>query len=433
MSVDRAAKTAASARRAAPVRRMRVPESEPAYDLLLANVNLATLRVGAPYGVVRDGALASRAGRIEWIGPRSELPRGIRGELELDGGGCWLTPGLIDCHTHLVYAGNRAHEFEQRLAGASYEEIARAGGGILSTVRATRAASEGELVRESEPRLARLLAEGVTTVEIKSGYGLDPVSELKMLRVARGMGAAQGIDTRTTLLAAHALPPEYAGRSGDYIDLVCEEIIPAAARERVLDAVDAFCERIAFSPEEVRRVFEAARRARLPVKLHADQLSELGGAALAAEYGALSADHLEHTSAEGVAALARSGSVAVLLPGAYYFLRAQRAPPVAALRAAAVPIAIATDCNPGTSPVTSLLLMLNMACTLFRLTPEEAFRGVTANAARALGASDRGQLATGMRADLVLWDIGDPSELAYAIGANPLCGLVRQGRVIRWP
>jgi imidazolonepropionase len=300
-------------------------------------------------------------------------------------------------------------------------------------VRATRAASEGELVRESERRLSSLLAEGVTTVEIKSGYGLDLTSELKILRVARGLCASQGIEGRTTLLAAHALPPEYAGRSGDYISLVSEEMIPAAARERVVDAVDAFCEGIAFSPEEVRRVFDAARRARLPVKLHADQLSDLGGAALAAEYGALSADHLEHTSAEGVTALARSGTVAVLLPGAYYFLREDRSPPVKALRAANVPIAVATDCNPGTSPVSSLLLMLNMACTLFRLTPEEALSGVTWHAARALGASDRGRLASGMRADFALWDIGDPAELAYAVGGNPLCGLVRQGKVIRWP
>jgi imidazolonepropionase len=408
-------------------------DSEAACDLVIANVNLATMQPRARYGAVRDGAVASRDGRIVWIGSRSELPRGRRCEVELDGRGGWLTPGLTDCHTHLVYAGNRAHEFEQRLAGASYEEIARAGGGILSTVRATREASDGELVRESEPRLAGLLAEGVTTLEIKSGYGLELASELKMLRVARGLGAAQGIDVRTTLLAAHALPPEYAGRSGDYIALVCEEIIPAAARERVVDAVDAFCERIAFSPDEVRRVFDAARRARLPVKLHADQLSDLGGAALAAEFGALSADHLEHASTEGIAALAGSATVAVLLPGAYYFLGEKRQPPVAALRAAGVPMAIATDCNPGTSPVTSLLLMLNMACTLFRLTPEEALRGVTANAARALGASDRGLLGSGMRADFALWDIGDPAELAYAVGANPLSGLVRQGQVIRWP
>jgi imidazolonepropionase len=409
------------------------PRGATGCDLIVANVNLATMQSGTPYGAVRDGALALNDGRIAWIGRRAELPRNIRGEVELDGRGQWLTPGLIDCHTHLVHAGNRAREFEQRLAGASYEDIARSGGGILSTVRATREASDGELVRESERRLASLLAEGVTTVEIKSGYGLDVKSEIKMLRVARGLCAAQGVDVRTTLLAAHALPPEYAGRSRDYCALVCDEIIPAAARERVVDAVDAFCERIAFSPDEVRLVFDAARRLKLPVKLHADQLSDLGGAALAAEYSALSADHLEHTSAEGIAALARSGTVAVLLPGAYYFLREQRMPPVEGLRAAGVPIAVASDCNPGTSPVTSLLLMLNMACTLFRLTPDEALRGVTSNAARALGAADRGQLAPGMRADLALWDIVDPAELAYAVGANPLSGLVRQGNVIRWP
>ena len=415
-----------------PPRRAR-RDAGAACDLVVANVNLATMQPGAPYGAVLDAALAVRDGRIEWVGRRAELPRELVGDVALDGRGQWLTPGLVDCHTHLVYAGNRAHEFEQRLAGASYEEIARAGGGILSTVRATRAASEAELVRQSEPRLTRLTGEGVTTVEIKSGYGLDAASELKMLRVARGLGAAHGIEVRTTLLAAHALPTEYAGRPGEYIALVCDEIVPSAARERLVDAVDAFCERIAFSSGEVRRVFEAARRAGLPVKLHADQLSDSGGAALAAEYGALSADHLEHTGNEGVAALARAGTVAVLLPGAYYFLREERPPPVAALRAARVPIAIATDCNPGTSPVTSLLLMLNMACTLFRLTPQEALHGVTSNAARALGVPDRGRLAAGMRADFALWDIGAPAELAYAAGANPLSGLVRQGQVVHWP
>jgi imidazolonepropionase len=401
-------------------------------DLVVVNVNLATMAHGARYGEVRDGALTADDGHITWVGPRAELPR-VRTAVELDGRGRWLTPGLIDCHTHLVYAGNRALEFERRLDGATYEEIARAGGGILSTVRATRAASEADLVRQSEPRLRRLLAEGVTTIEIKSGYGLDLGTELKLLRVARGLCAAQGIDVRTTLLAAHALPPEYAGRADDYIALVCDEIIPAAVRERLVDAVDAFCERIAFSPAQVRRVFESARRERIRVKLHADQLSDLGGASLAAENDALSADHLEHASAEGIDALARAGTSAVLLPGAYYFLREQHAPPVAQLRAAGVPIAIATDCNPGTSPATSLLLMLNMACTLFRLTPEEALAGVTSNAARALGASDRGRLAPGTRADLALWDVADPAELAYALGANPLAGVVRYGNAAHWP
>jgi len=402
-------------------------------DLVVVNVALATMRSGIPYGAVRDGALAVRGGRIAWAGARALLPRSLHAAVELDGKGGWLTPGLIDCHTHLVYAGSRAREFEQRLQGASYEDIARAGGGIVSTVCATRAASEADLLRASEPRLASLLAEGVTMVEIKSGYGLDLANELKLLRVARGLCAAHGVDVQTTLLAAHAIPPEYAGRGDDYITLVCDEIIPAAVRERLADAVDAYCETIAFSPAQVRRVFEAAQRERLPVKLHADQLSDLGGAALAAEFGARSADHLECSNAHGLEAMARAGTVAVLLPGAYYFLREQRPPPVAGLRAAGVAMAVATDCNPGTSPVTSVLLMLNMACTLFGLTPEEALSGVTCNAARALGASDRGRLEVGMQADLALWDVGDPAELAYALGANPLAGIVRRGNVLRWP
>jgi imidazolonepropionase len=382
---------------------------------------------------VTDGALAIEDGFITWIGPRAELPRDPSNTVVLDGKGSCITPGLIDCHTHLVYAGNRAGEFEQRLAGATYEEIARAGGGIVSTVRATRGASPAELERQSEPRLSRLLAEGVTTVEIKSGYGLDVDNELKCLRVARSLGATHEVDVRTTLLAAHAVPPEFRGRADAYVALVCDEIIPAAARERLADAVDAYCERIAFSAAQVRRVFDAAQRAGLPVKLHADQLSDAGGAALAAQSRALSADHLEYASAEGIAAMARAGTTAVLLPGAYYFLREREPPPIAALRAAGVPIAVATDCNPGTSPVTSLLLMLNMACTLFGLTSEEALAGVTRNAAQALGASDRGRLAAGARADLALWDVGHPSELAYAVGANPLVGLIRRGAVVRWP
>jgi imidazolonepropionase len=401
-------------------------------EFVVVNVALATMQTGAPYGAVRDGALAVRNGQIAWVGPRSELPQPLRANKELDGKGGWLTPGLIDCHTHLVYAGNRAPEFEQRLRGTSYEDIARAGGGIASTVRATRAASEAELQRESGRRLVRLLDEGVTTLEIKSGYGLDRDNELKLLRVARALGTAHAVDVRTTLLAAHALPPEYAGRADDYVTLVCEEILRAVAHEGLADTVDAYCETIAFSPQQVRRVFEAARQARLPVKLHADQRSDLGGAALAAEFNALSADHLEYANAQGIAAMARAGTVAVLLPGAYYFLRETRPPPVDALRAAGVPIAIATDCNPGTSPVTSLLLMLNMACTLFRLTPEEALAGVTCHAAQALGLPDRGRLAVGMRADLALWAIDAPAQLAYAIGANPLAGIVRRGDIVRW-
>jgi len=401
-------------------------------DLLIVNAGLATMTGGPACGAIRDGALAVSNGRIAWVGACRDLPPALRAHEELDGRGGWLTPGLIDCHTHLVYAGNRAGEFERRLTGASYEDIAREGGGIQATVRATRAASEEELLRQSEPRLKRLLDEGVTTVEIKSGYGLDTADELKLLRVARRLGAANGVDVQTTLLAAHAVPPEYAGRAAEYVSLVCEEIVPAAAREKLADAVDAFCERIGFSPGETRRVFNAAREAGLRVKLHADQLSDSGGAALAAEFGALSADHLEHASVAGIAAMASARTVAVLLPGAFYCLRETTLPPVAALRAKAVAMAIATDCNPGTSPVTSLLLMLNMACTLFRLTPEEALAGVTRSAAQALGLNDRGRLAAGARADLVLWDIGELVELAYAVGANPLRGIMRGGHIVRW-
>ena len=325
--------------------------------------------------------------------------------------GAWATPGLVDCHTHLVYAGNRVHEFEARQRGATYAEIARAGGGINATVRATRAASDDELVAASRPRLAALAAEGVTTVEIKSGYGLDTASECRQLRAARRVAADVGVDVRTTLLAAHAVPPEYAGRADDYIERVCDETIPEAAGAGLADAVDAFCETIGFTAAQTRRVFIAARAHGLPVKLHADQLSDGGGAALAAEFGALSADHLEYTSDAGVAALARAGTVAVLLPGAFYALRETRVPPVAELRAAGVPIAIATDCNPGTSPVTSMLLMLNMACMLFSLTPDEALAGATRHAARALGCADRGTLALGQRADIAMWDIAAPAEL----------------------
>ncbi|HEX7768585.1 MAG TPA: imidazolonepropionase, partial [Dokdonella sp.] len=321
-----------------------------------------------------------------------------------------------------VFGGDRASEFERRLGGASYEEIARSGGGIVSSVRATRAADDDALHAQSLPRARALLADGVTTIEIKSGYGLDAESELRMLRVARRIGADLGIGVRTTLLAAHALPPEYAGRADDYIDLVCETIIPAAAREGLADAVDAFCESIGFTPAQTRRVFERARAAGLPVKLHADQLSDLGGAALAAGFDALSADHLEWTSDAGVHAMAASGSVAVLLPGAYYALRETKMPPIEALRAAGVPIAIATDLNPGTSPLLSLRLAMGMACTLFRLTPEEALRGATVNAARALGLDDRGTLEAGKRADFVLWQAREPAELSYWIGG----GLARQ-------
>ncbi len=393
------------------------------FDTVWRNADIATMVPGSPFGAIQQGAIAARAGRIAWIGPAADLPAaGIGPETQMhDLAGGWITPGLVDCHTHLVFGGNRAHEFELRLNGASYEDIARAGGGIRSTVAATRAADEAELLRQSTPRLKALLAEGVTTLEIKSGYGLSLADELKCLRVARQLGQLYPVQIRTTLLAAHALPPEYAGRADDYIDLVCNEIIPAAAREGLADAVDAFCEDIAFSVAQTRRVFEAARAHGLPVKLHAEQLSNLGGARLAAEFAALSADHLEHLDAAGVQALAASGTVAVLLPGAFYALRETQAPPVALLRQHGVPIAVSTDCNPGTSPVSSLLLMLNMACTLFRLTPEEALAGVTREAARALGlAAECGMLEIGKRADFVHWDIDRPAALAYRIGFNPL-------------
>jgi len=401
------------------------------WDALWTNVHLATMDEDTSpadgYGTILDGALAVRDGRIAWVGARRDLPSRWRAETEHDGQGAWLTPGLIDCHTHLVYAGNRADEFEMRLAGTSYEQIAKAGGGIASTVRATRAASEDELVAQGAPRLRRLLAEGVTTVEIKSGYGLDTANELKMLRAARRLGKTCGVEVKTTFLGAHALPPEFAGRADDYIALVCEEMLPAAADSKLADAVDAFCECIGFTPAQTARVFDAAKEYGLPVKLHADQLSDLGGGRLAAEYRGLSADHLEYASEASVRAMAEAGVAAVLLPGAFYFLGETQLPPIATLRQNNVALAIATDCNPGTSPCTSLLLMLNMACTLFRLTPAEALAGVTRNAAKALGiGSEVGRLVSGRRADLALWDISHPAELAYAFGANP-----RVGRVVR--
>jgi imidazolonepropionase len=405
--------------------------SEPA-DILFTHARLATMAGGEGelnYGIVDDGAVAVKDGRIAWAGPRSEAPAAAR---EHDCGGLWLTPGLVDCHTHIVHAGNRSDEWEARLNGASYEDIARQGGGIMSTVRATRAASEEELMRQSAPRIAALLAEGVTTLEIKSGYGLDLASEAKMLRVARRLASILPVNVATTFLGAHALPPEYAGRADDYIDEICERMLPSLAHEGLVDAVDAFCERIGFSHAQTARVFAAARGLHLPVKLHAEQLSDQGGAALVAEYGGLSADHLEYLSADGAQAMARAGTVAVLLPGAYYFLRETTAPPLALLRAAGVPLAVATDCNPGTSPMTSLLLAMNMACTLWRLTPLEALLGCTANAARALGRDDIGTLQPGKHADFALWDIARPADLAYAIGANP-CRFVVNGGVLREP
>jgi imidazolonepropionase len=403
------------------------------FDVLLVGSHLATMQPGGePYGTIRDGAVGIRGDKIAWVGPRAALPHDATAAQTLSCAGGWMSPGLVDCHTHLVYAGNRAHEFERRQQGASYADIAREGGGIAYTVRATRAASEVELAAQSLPRLMALAAEGVTTVEIKSGYGLDTANELKQLRVARELAAEAEISVRTTLLAAHALPPEFTGRADDYVDYVCSDTIPAAARAGVADAVDAYCETIGFTAAQTQRVFAAARAHGLPVKLHADQLSDREGARMAAEAAALSADHLECTNDAGVAAMAKAGTVAVLLPGAFYALRETQVPPIAAFRHAGVPMAIATDCNPGTSPTTSLLLMLNMACTLFGLTPEEALAGATVHAARALGLADRGVIAPGMRADLALWSVAEPAELAYRIGGNACAGVVRGGRVAFW-
>jgi imidazolonepropionase len=387
------------------------------WDKLWLDVNLATMREGdVPYGAIENAALAVEDGRIAWLGPMAEL-NGSANE-QVPCGGRWMTPGLVDCHTHIVFGGQRWKEFALRLEGSTYEEIARAGGGIVSTVEATRAASEDELFASAARRLKSFIAEGVTTVEIKSGYGLETETEIKMLRVARRLGRELPVDVRTTFLGAHALPREFAGRQSEYIDLVCNEMIPRVAAEGLADAVDAFCEGIAFTPEETARVFETAAAHGLRVKLHADQLSDLGGAALAARYRALSADHLECTDEAGVRALAEAGTVAVVLPGANYFLRETRQPPIALLREHAVPIAIASNCNPGSSPALSLQLMLSMACTLFRLTPEEALAGITRNAAKALGLDDRGVLEIGKRGDLALWEIDHPAELAYWIGGN---------------
>jgi imidazolonepropionase len=391
------------------------------FDKIWLNARLATLAPERPgLGVIEPGAVAAVDGRIAFAGATADLPSGWDAAERIDLDGRWITPGLIDCHTHLVYGGDRAHEFELRLAGATYEEIARQGGGIVSTVTATRAASEEDLLTQSLPRLDCLIGEGVTTVEIKSGYGLNLETEARMLRAARRLGRERKIEVVTSFLGAHALPPEAKGDKDAYIDQVCG-MIPALAKERLADAVDAFCEGIAFSPQQTARVFDAAKLAGLPVKLHADQLSNLHGARLAAEQAALSADHLEYTDEDSVAAMAKSGTVAVLLPGAFYVLRETQLPPVAALRHHRVPIAIATDSNPGTSPVTSLLLIMNMAATLFRLTVEEAIAGVTREAARALGRlADVGTLERSKRCDFAVWSIERPAELVYRIGFNPL-------------
>jgi imidazolonepropionase len=387
-------------------------------DFMIRNVSIATMEPGgAPYGLIPRGAIAVRAGRIAWAGSEPE-PGEITSLPVRDLGGRLVTPAPIDCHTHVVFGGDRAREFELRLEGASYEEIARAGGGIVSTVRATREADEATLLAAALRRVDALIAEGVATLEIKSGYGLDRDTELRMLRVAREIARQRPVRVRTTFLGAHAVPD---GSDADaYIDGTCIPTLRAAHAEGLVDAVDAFCEGIAFSPAQVARVFAAARELGLPVKIHAEQLSNLGGAALAAEFGALSADHLEYLDEPGVRALAAAGTVATILPGAFYTLRETQAPPIALLREHGVPMAVATDCNPGSSPMTSLLIAVNMACTLFRLTPEEALAGVTRNAARALGLADCGRIAPGLRADLAVWDVSHPAELAYRIGFNPL-------------
>jgi imidazolonepropionase len=395
---------------------------------LWRNARLATLDGDRPWGLIERGALITEGDTLIWVGTEAERPPRLPVEADHDLAGALVTPGLVDCHTHLIYGGHRAREFELRLQGASYEEIARAGGGILATVAATRVASDDALFEAARSRARALMGEGVTTVEVKSGYGLAREHEARMLRTARRLGAELPLTVRTSYLAAHALPPEFDGRADDYIGAACDWLTVLHA-EGLVDAVDAFCDRIGFSPAQTRRLFEAARALGLPVKLHAEQLSDQGGAQLAAEFGALSCDHLEHLSDAGVAAMARAGTVAVLLPGAYYFLRETKPPPIERLRSAAVPIALATDHNPGSSPTLSPLLMLNMACTLFRLTPEEALRGVTVNGARALGFADRGRLAAGQRADFAVWDLEHPNELAYRFGGgNPCRRVVVAGR-----
>lgn len=399
--------------------------------VLWRNARLATMDAAAPWGWIAHGALVVEGGHLAWVGAHDALPAGLRADAEHDLGGALVTPGLVDAHTHLVYGGDRAAEFELRLQGASYEEIARAGGGIRSTVEATRTAGDDELYDSAAARARALMREGVTTLEIKSGYGLAEAHEARCLGVARRLGRELPLAVRTTSLAAHALPPEYEGRADAYIDAACGWLA-GQQRAGLVDAVDAFCDTIGFTPAQTERIFRAATALGLPVKLHAEQLSNQEGAALAARFGALSCDHLEHLSAAGIEAMRAAGTVAVLLPGAYYYLRETKLPPVAALRAAGVPIAIATDHNPGSSPALSLVLMLNMACTLFRLTPEEAWRGVTVHAARALGLADRGVLAAGRRADFVVWDAQHPREIAYRFGHNP-CRRVVFGGTLRDP
>ena len=392
--------------------------------MLLTNATLATMTNGT--SLMEGAAILIEDDHIAWVGPMADAPACADSR---DLGGRLVTPGLIDCHTHLVHGGNRAREFEMRLNGASYEAVARAGGGIISTVRATREASEADLLASALLRLDRMLAEGVTTVEVKSGYGLTVADELKMLRVARGLTKARPVTVHVSFLAAHAVPPEFTGRADAYIDEVCLPALRAAHAEGLVDSVDGFCEGIAFSPAQIERVFVEARRLGLPVRLHAEQLSNLGGAALAARHGALSADHLEYLDAAGARAMAQAGTVAVILPGAFYTLRETQLPPIGLLRQHGVRMAVATDCNPGTAPMTSLTLAMNMACTLFRMTPDEVLAGVTLHAAAALGLSDRGRIAPGQRADLAIWEARHPAELSYRIGATPLYARIHGGRL----
>ena len=400
------------------------------WDAVWLNAQLATMTDddNSGYGIISDGALAIKDGVIAWVGKQSDLPTNYQTLATYDAKGVWITPALMDCHTHIVYAGNRSNEFEARLNGATYAHIAAQGGGILSTVRATRMVSEDELFHISLPRVHRLMSEGVGTIEIKSGYGLDLETEAKMLRVARRIDQTLPITVKTTFLGAHALPPEFSDDADGYIDHMCDVMLPSLFQAGLVDAVDAFCEHIAFSPIQTERVFARARELGLPVKLHAEQLSDQGGASLVAQYGGLSADHLEYLSPAGIEAMQRAHTVATLLPSAFYFLRETKLPPIDALRVAGVPMAVATDCNPGTSPLTSLLMAMNMACTLFKLTPAEALAGTTRHAAHALGlAHSHGQLRAGMRADFSLWNIERPADLSYAMGANPCVGLVLGG------
>jgi len=401
-----------------------------AWDRVWVGADLATMDEAGGIGHVPDAALAIRGGRIAWVGTREQLQAiSWSAPVVTEARGLWITPGLIECHTHLVYAGDRSNEFAARLRGATYEDIARAGGGIVSTMRATRAASEADLLAQSLPRARALVSEGVTTLEVKSGYGLDLASELKMLRVAQRLGAELGIDVIKTFLGAHALPPEFANRQDDYINHVCDDMLPAVTAEQLADAADVFCERIAFTREQTERVFERARNAGLKLRLHADQLSDGGGGELAARYGALSADHLEYASDVSLQLMARNGVIAGLLPGAFYFLRETRLPPIEKMRALGVQMAVSTDCNPGTSPIASILLAMNMACVLFRMTATEVLRGVTVNAARALGLSeDRGTLRAGMRADLAIWKLRHPEQLCAEVGGHRPVEVVAAGK-----